>query len=474
MRYVALFLVACGSQPHDASPVDATDPDASDQPGVRAVYYRDAIDQVVDEVEPAIDFTTPPDGVGADNFAVRWTGTVDATGDYAFAIDSDSGVRLWIDNTKLIDAWSDGAHEIDFTAATLHGPTTIKLTYYHRTGDAHVRLRWRRPDGTEELVPLHPAAPQTLASPPPPYTNSVDLSGCADPGALAVDGTYYLACTGGRFRIHTSRDLVTWKLTDSYILPAGGPTWSSTTDYRWAPEIHPVGNHYVAYFTSADDTGQRAIGLATADSPLGPYTLQAAPLVTNPIGVIDPTFFADDDGKQYLIWKVAGNSSGKPTPIMMRELNAAGTAFTAGSTAIELIRNDPSTFEGPVTEAPWMLKRNGTYYLFYSGNTIDENYRVGVARAAVVTGPYTKHSGPILGNTTEWLGPGHNSSVQIDGIDYLVYHAWRATPAGALDTDLGRVLMIDRIDWVDGWPQIDGNGKPSMTPRPRPGLDPDE
>ncbi|HEY0252684.1 MAG TPA: glycoside hydrolase family 43 protein, partial [Kofleriaceae bacterium] len=249
--------------------------------------------------------------------------------------------------------------------------------------------------------------------------------------------------------------------------------WSSTTDDRWAPEIHPVGAKYVAYFTAADGTGQRAIGCASADSPVGPYTLQSAPLVTNPIGVIDPTFFADDDGRQYLIWKVAGNSSGKPTPIFLRQLAASGTAFAAGSTAIELIRNDPATYEGPVVEAPWLLKRNGTYYLFYSANNIDADYRVGVARAASVRGPYTKHAGPILGNTATWLGPGHNSSVQIDGTDYLVYHAWHATAAGGLDEALGRVLMIDRVDWVDGWPEVDDNGKPSAGARPRPGLDPD-
>ncbi|CAN5185050.1 hypothetical protein BH11MYX1_BH11MYX1_05300 [soil metagenome] len=480
---IILCATACGQPTATLFGSDGSPPgDANEMPGLRGAYYRDAVDQVLDRVDPTLDLHwdgEPAPGVGADNFAARWTGTLvpATTGGYAFALDADAGARLWIGDTKLIDVWSDGDHATDFTPVTLSGSVAIKVTYYHRTGAAHVRLRWRRPDGVEEVVPrsaLLAGPSAALASPPPPYTNPVELSGCADPGALAVDGTYYLACTGGRFRIHTSRDLVTWTRTDQYILPASGPSWSSTTEYRWAPEIHPVGTRYVAYFTAADGTGQRAIGCASADSPLGPYTLQAAPLVTNPIGVIDPTFFADDDGKHYLLWKVAGNSSGQPTPIFLRELAASGLAFAPGSTAVELIRNDPASYEGTVVEAPWVLERDGRYYLFYSANTIDERYRVGVARAASVRGPYIKHAGPILGNSATWLGPGHNSSVQVDGIDYLVYHAWRATSAGALDQALGRVLMIDRVDWVDGWPQIDTNGRPSAAARPRPGIDPDE
>jgi GH43 family beta-xylosidase len=452
-------------------------------PGLRGVYYRGALDAVVDRVDTNFDISwdgEPAPGVGADDFAVRWTGTLvpPAPGMYAFALDADDGARLWIGGTNVFDVWKAGVNTIDFTPVTLSGPTPIKLTYYDQAGPARLRLRWRRPDGTEEVVPasalLAEAAPNPpLPSPPPPYTNSVLPSGCADPGALAVDGTYYVVCTGGRFRINTSRDLVHWTASSSYILPSAGPPWSSSTMYRWAPEIHPVGTGYVAYFVSADGSGQRAIGTASAPAPMGPYTLQGAPLVTNPIGVIDPTYFEDDDGKQYLLWKVAGNSSGQPTPIFVRELSADGLSFASGSTAKELIRNDPSTYEGPVVEAPWMLKRNGTYYLFYSANNINQNYRVGVARASSVMGPYTKHSGPIVGNNAKWVGPGHNSSVQIDGVDYMVYHAYNSNGSGGIGSG-GRVLMVDRIDWVGGWPQIDGGaGSPSMSARPRPGTDPD-
>jgi GH43 family beta-xylosidase len=479
--WFGLAIAAC-AHPHAVGGVDSavadSPADAAPTSGLRGFYYAGAVDLAADRVDAAIDFTfsgEPAPGVGADHFAVRWTGTVvpPVDGSYGFAVDANDGVRLWVGGTKLIDAWSDGAHTTTANAM-LSGPTPIKLTYYLRTGSGHVTLSWQRPDGTTEtipssaLVPADDSAP--LASPPPPYQNAVDPSGCADPGAIAVGGTYYVVCTGGRFQIRQSRDLVTWTKTSSYILPSAGAPWASGTNYRWAPEIHAVGSGFVAYFVSEDSHSQRAIGAATASSPLGPWTPQPQPLVTNTIGVIDPTYFADSNGKSYLIWKLAGNSSGVATVIYLRELTADGLSFASGSSQIELIRNDPTTWEGAVVEAPWLIAHDGTYYLFYSGNYINQNYRVGVARASTVTGPYTKHGAPILGNNTTWVGPGHNSSVQIDGVDYLVYHAYEASSSGG--TSGSRVLMVDQIDWVNGWPQIH-NGSPSTTMQPRPGTDPD-
>ncbi|MEO8548780.1 MAG: family 43 glycosylhydrolase, partial [Kofleriaceae bacterium] len=314
MKQLLLVLVAACSAPAGGTSDAGDDAAVASVPGLRGVYYAGARDPVADRVDPMLDLSwtaEPAPGVGTDDFAVRWTGmlTPPEAGTYGFALDADDGARLWLDGVVQIDAWSDGAHATDFVDIALSTPVAIKLAYYQHTGAAHVTLRWRRPDGTIEVVPTGALAAEPAGPPPgsplPPYQNSVDPSGCADPGALAAGDTYYLACTGGRFQIRTSRDLVTWTPSGKYILPAGGAPWSSTADFRWAPEIHAVGTSYVAYFVSADGQGRRAIGAASAPSPLGPYTLQATPLLTDTIGVIDPTYFADDDGRGYLIYKQA-------------------------------------------------------------------------------------------------------------------------------------------------------------------------
>ena len=76
----------------------------------------------------------------------------------------------------------------------------------------------------------------------------------------------------------------------------------------------------------------------------------------------------------------------------IRELRADGLGFASGSSPVQILVNDPATWEGGVVEAPWLVKRDGTYYLFYSGNVYDHRYRTGVARipsAAIAsrTGP---------------------------------------------------------------------------------------
>jgi GH43 family beta-xylosidase len=489
----ALLTLACGEgDPPGAggNPGDGGggtgDPDAAGQPvhGLRGVYYRQNYETVADRVDAAVDFDwgdgEPVAGAGTDRFAVRWTGELEVpqAGTWSFALDADDGVRLWLGSDRVIGSWRPQSLTTPWKDVELPaGRVPIKLTYFEQTGPARVTLRWRHPDGVEEVIPTAQlwadASGSETPSPAPPYQNPVMSQSCADPGVLHKDGWYYAVCTGGRFRIKRSRDLVIWQETDSYILPEGGPSWSASDSYRWAPELHPVGDTIVAYFTAADGDGQRAIGAAVADSPLGHYTVGSAPLLTNPIGVIDPSFFRDDSGKQYLLWKLAGNSSGQPTPIYLRELRADGLAFAPGSSAVELIRNDPSTFEGAVTEAPWLVKHDGTYYLFYSGNYIDENYRVGVARASAVKGPYSKHSGPILGNNATWVGPGHGAVTHAGDSDYFVYHAWHNDGSGGTGSG-GRLLMVDRIRWKsDGWPAI-GGGSPGTGLMARPTGDPDD
>ena len=60
-------------------------------------------------------------------------------------------------------------------------------------------------------------------------------------------------------------------------------------------------------------------------------------------------------------------------------------------------------------------------------------------------------------------GPGHNAEIMTDrdGVDWMLYHAyWVNTPGN-------RTLMLDRVNWEDGWPVVH-NGTPSRgTAAPR-------
>ena len=87
--------------------------------------------------------------------SIRWAGYVEApqAGDYQFFTESDDGVRLWIDDTKVIDNWSVHAAAFDRASVTLPaGRHRLKLEYFQDEGDWAIRLLWQPPGAKESRV----------------------------------------------------------------------------------------------------------------------------------------------------------------------------------------------------------------------------------------------------------------------------------------------------------------------------------
>jgi Glycosyl hydrolases family 43 len=63
-----------------------------------------------------------------------------------------------------------------------------------------------------------------------------------------------------------------------------------------------------------------------------------------------------------------------------------------------------------------------------------------------------------------FIAPGHNSVAADEaGADWIVYHAMPS------DTEtFERIMLVDRIRWVDGWPVVGDLGQPSSEPGRRP------
>jgi hypothetical protein len=108
----------------------------------------------------------PDPAVPADLYSVRWTGRVQApvTGTYYFRTISDDGVRLWVNETRRINNWTDhGATTNTSAAVTLTGGQwyTVTLEYYERRGKAVMQLQWRTPGTTSYgAIPLAQLSPQ--------------------------------------------------------------------------------------------------------------------------------------------------------------------------------------------------------------------------------------------------------------------------------------------------------------------------
>jgi beta-glucosidase len=104
--------------------------------------------------ERTVDFTwwdsVPAPGLPADSFAVRWTGTLTApvTGAYALGVRAQGGVRLFLDDSLLVE-FSD-RHVVLTQWATVPleagAPRRLRLDYVDRRADALVQLVWAVPD----------------------------------------------------------------------------------------------------------------------------------------------------------------------------------------------------------------------------------------------------------------------------------------------------------------------------------------
>ncbi len=89
----------------------------------------------------------PDNSLGGNNYSIRWTGKIkpEKTSFYKFYTKSDDGVRLWIDNKKVIENWSFHASTIDTTEPVKleKGKSyDIKLEYFQAAGGAIISLSW--------------------------------------------------------------------------------------------------------------------------------------------------------------------------------------------------------------------------------------------------------------------------------------------------------------------------------------------
>jgi hypothetical protein len=131
--------------------------------GLTGTYFqgRDLSDPVYTRVDPTVDFdwnSEGPDEMGREEISVRWTGRLHVTqaGTYEFVTNSDDGCRLWIDDSLVIDDWTEHAPTrrpsapMTLAAGSSH---RVRLEYFQGVGGAEVHLSWVRPDGVEEIIP---------------------------------------------------------------------------------------------------------------------------------------------------------------------------------------------------------------------------------------------------------------------------------------------------------------------------------
>jgi hypothetical protein len=259
-----------------------------------------------------------------------------------------------------------------------------------------------------------------------------------------VNGTYYAYATttgGASMPVMTSNDLETWIAHDDAL--GTGPSWSPTIEIGWsiwAPTVVvlPTGGFLAAFAAKTGSGGRRCIALATASSPLGPFTtFGREPFVCepDPNGALDPFLIVDEHDVPWLIWKNEGVPVGHPTlqsrrtGFYSRQLTNAGTSWRPGSSVHFLIETTEQErpWQGTLIENPALAAHDGSYFLTYSANQYNSTaYATGWARCSSPGGPCVQPSTqPLFVTNAERNGPGGPAPiVDKDGVLRVGYHGW--------------------------------------------------
>jgi arabinan endo-1,5-alpha-L-arabinosidase len=278
-----------------------------------------------------------------------------------------------------------------------------------------------------------------------------------------------------------SRNLVDWTYVGDAFTETTLPAWAdkSRNAALWAPDVEFVDGQYRMYYVVTETTvtsepNDNAIGMATSSSPGGPWTDSGAPVVGprrggggepgNFLWTFDPEVVKDGTGEHIFYGSYYGG-------IWHSDLSADGRSTVGGAVQVAI----DNKFEGA-----FVTRKGGYWYLFAStanccaGPTT--GYSVQVGRSTSLTGPFRDKEGVSLNesraggtptlyqNGNAWIGAGHNTLASDDaGQDWILYHAIdRADPYLTGTSGINeRPMLIDRLDWVNGWPQVRGGCGPS-------------
>ncbi|KQT92170.1 hypothetical protein ASG49_09475 [Marmoricola sp. Leaf446] len=355
------------------------------------------------------------------------------------------------------------------------------------------------------------AAGASYTNPLRPTAGTRTVTNCPDPhvfrGAGGQARSWFMVCTSDpiddrdaaatprvsrTLPMLRSEDLVHWRYVGAAT--SARPSWAAPGASLWAPDVtwSPTRRRYYMTFgvTDVKDrvSGQpgcardRAIGVAVATRPTGPWTPSPTPVVAprrlgpgcDFAATIDPHLLEAAGTTPPVLYfgSFAGGVLAAPAA-----MTATGMRLTARARAVTTTRR---------FEAPDVVRRDGWYYLTVSTgdccNGALSGYAVVTARSRSPYGPFLDRDGvslldrrpggtPVLASSgNRWVGPGHTSTfVDRGGQWWTVYHAVdEARPFLSGGAITRRPPMLDPVDWVGGWPAVRAGRGASSTPVPVP------
>ena len=263
----------------------------------------------------------------------------------------------------------------------------------------------------------------------------------ADPAALVYKDKVYLY-TGHdvpppkregyvmhNWLVFSTEDMVTWT---EHSVPLSVKDFKWAKDDAWASQVIERNGKFYWYATvSHNSIHGKAIGVAVSDSPTGPFRdARGSALITNDMTKkakiswddIDPTVFIDDDGHAYLFW---GN-----TTLHYVKLKDNMIEMDGEFKEIEL----PN-----FTEAPWVHKHKGWYYLSYAYQFPE---KIAYAMSKSIHGPWQFKG--ILNEIAGNSNTNHQAIIYFKGKTYFIYHNGGVPTQGG---SFRRSVCIDYLEY---------------------------
>ena len=376
--------------------------------------------------------------------------------------------KSWI---VMYDCYGDGHYQFC---------TSQDLKTFQWVQDTQTKGKFTPRHGT--IIPITQAEKDRLLLHYGNHANPILPDFHADPEVLYSNQTkkYYIYSTtdgfrgwgGWKFNVFSSENLIDWK-DEGTMLDVKSDQVPWAVGNAWAPCIEEVKQKdgtfkYYFYFSAHHPRlNRKAIGVAVADNPVGPFVASNEPIVTDsPTGggqQIDVEVFFDPKSKKHYLYWGNGYMAGA-------ELN--DDMLSIKKETIKVMTPQGGTLQTwAYREAPYVFYRKGTYYFLWSvDDTGSPNYHVCYGTSRSPLGPIEMVEGQyptILQQVPEKFiyGTAHNSVLQIPGKDewYIVYHRINKNHIERImQPGIHREVCIDRMTFdkkgriVPVTPTLDG------------------
>ncbi len=270
------------------------------------------------------------------------------------------------------------------------------------------------------------------------YQNPVLFADYPDPDAIRVGDTYYMTCSEMNYmgmRILSSKDMVNWQLINRIYDRLPGEEYETMKRYgrgSWAPSIRYHNGIFHVYFC----TPEEGLFVARATDPAGEWILTHMKHIA---GWEDPCPYWDKEGRAWLSRSELGAGA-----IFLHRMNAEGT---------ELLDEGKVIYTGDGAEgSKWYDHEDGGVLLLFPQGGTSMGWQMAL-RAPSMEGPFEAKRVCKTGDT--WInGPHQGALLDTPDGEWWFMHFSHCGVAG-------RVVYLEPVTWVDGWPRI---GEPTDEP----------